>query len=83
MKQRIAVLPRRALKQSEAATILGVSPPTLAQIIKEGRLRAFHPTPSSTRILQSDLEEFIRSNATTTENPLMPFGLSPQNENKI
>jgi hypothetical protein len=38
--------------------------PTVDRLIIEQKLRAFRPTPASVRILQSDLEAFIRENQT-------------------
>jgi excisionase family DNA binding protein len=62
--KRLASLPRAALRKSQAAIILGISVPTVERLIVEKKLRAFRPTPTSIRILQADLEAFIRENQT-------------------
>jgi excisionase family DNA binding protein len=62
--KRLAPLPRAALRKSQAAIILGISVPTVERLIVEKKLRAFRPTPTSIRILQADLEAFIRENQT-------------------
>jgi excisionase family DNA binding protein len=62
--QQIRVLPRRALKKSEAAELLGIVESTIDRMIKEKRLRAIQLSPGCTRILLRDLEEFLAAHAT-------------------
>jgi excisionase family DNA binding protein len=64
-------LPRPALRKAQVARILGVCEPIVYRLIREGRLRAFRPTPSSIRILPSDLEDFIAAHATIPSGPFV------------
>jgi hypothetical protein len=65
------ILPRPALRKSQVAHILGVCEPIVAELIYNGHLRAFKPTPDTVRVLPSDLEDFISARATIPPKP--PF----------
>jgi excisionase family DNA binding protein len=63
--KRPALLPKRALRKSEVAWVLGISEPTIKKLVDEGRLRAVRLSETTLRFLPDDLEAFIRAHETT------------------
>lgn len=55
----------RVLKSEEVAEILGVSALTVTEYLRQGILKGFKPGGREWRVLESDLEEFIRTQRAT------------------
>jgi excisionase family DNA binding protein len=49
------------LTAREVLKILGISRPTLNKFVKEGRLKAYKPSPQILRFLEKDILEFMQS----------------------